>query len=422
MLYFVTAVYLALIYIRPTELVQGWEEAPLVLITSLVATPLLGWAMIQGQGRLVELPQDRLLLGLWFAIVLSNLATGYLEGALAGLFVFAQVIFQYTLIRTAVRTMPQLRGAVILLTGFMLFHAISGIVQWNTGVGFGGVEAMIYDGQTRIRSVGIFNDPNDLALSMLVVIPFLVVTVFNRAAGWGARIFAVAVLVPMMMALVYTNSRGGMLGLAAAVAIIGSRRFGSKIGPIVAVVSLVGVMAVGPSRMAEMDADEDSAQGRIQAWAEGLQMLKESPIIGVGYGRFTDYHALVAHNSFVQVLAELGLLGGAAFIGMVFWYFESLRRLGRLPRIAEPAFRAWHTGFVAMGTAFFVSACFLSRQYNPVLYTVIALGACFANIAKDDATDIFVVSNVDRRRVVGLTFGTIFLIWIMARVFGAWGG
>ena len=97
----------------------------------------------------------------------------------------------------------------------------------------------------------------------------------------------------------------------------------------------------------------------------------------MGYGRFTDYHALVAHNSFVQVLAELGLLGGAAFIGMVFWYFESLRRVGRLPRTGEPPYRAWHTGFVAMGTAFFVSACFLSRQYNPVLFTVIALGACF---------------------------------------------
>lgn len=422
MLYFVTTVYLGLIYIRPTELVQGWDEVPLVMIASAIAAPLLGWAVIQGQARVVEMPQDRLLFGLWFAIVVSNLATGYLEGGLNGLTAFAQVVFQYALIRTAVRTMPQLRGAVVLLTGFMLFHAISGILQWNTGVGFGGIEPMTTDGQLRIRSVGIFNDPNDLALSMLVVIPFLVVTLFNRAAGWGVRILAVAVLVPMMMAMVYTNSRGGMLGLAAAVAIIGSRRFGSRMGPIVAVVSLVLVMAAGPSRMAEMDAEEDSAQGRIQAWSEGLQMLKGSPITGVGYGRFTDYHALVAHNSFVQVLAELGLLGGAAFIGMVFWYFESLRRVGRLPRTAEPPYHAWHTGFVAMGTAFFVSACFLSRQYNPVLFTVIALGACFASIAKGDATDLFAVSNADRKRVVMLTFGTIVLIWIMARAFGAWGG
>ena len=78
MLYFVTAVYLGLIYIRPTELIEGWAEVPLVMMASLVAAPLLGWAIIQGRGRVVEMPQDRLLWGLWFAIVVSNLATGYL--------------------------------------------------------------------------------------------------------------------------------------------------------------------------------------------------------------------------------------------------------------------------------------------------------------------------------------------------------
>jgi putative inorganic carbon (HCO3(-)) transporter len=421
-LYFITAIYLGLIYVRPNELIVGWEEVPLVMIASVIAAPVLGWTVMQGQGRIVEMPQDRLLFGLWLAIVVSNLATGYLEGGLTGLTTFAQVVFQYVLIRTAVRTMPRLRGIIALLTAFMLFHAASGIQQWNTGIGFGGIEPMMTDGALRIRSVGIFNDPNDLALSMLVVIPFLFVTVVNDAAGWTARIVSLAVLVPMLMAFYYTNSRGGMLGLAAALAIIGWRRFGSRLGPVMVVAMLGAVLAAGPSRMAEMDAEEDSAQGRIQAWAEGLQMLKERPLTGVGYGRFTDYHALVAHNSFVQVLAELGLLGGAAFIGIVFWYFESLRRAGRLPHTAQPPFRALHTGFLAMGTAFFIGTCFLSRQYNPVLFTVVALGACFATLAKGDTTDTFAVSSSDRWRVLAWTIGTVILIWIMARIFGAWGG
>jgi putative inorganic carbon (hco3(-)) transporter len=421
-LYFITTVYLGLIYIRPTELIEGWAEVPLVMVASLVAAPLLGWAFIEGRARVAEMPQDRLLWGLWLAIILSNLATGWLGGGIYGLISFAQVVFQYALIRTAVRTLPQLRGAVVLLTAFMLFHALSGIQQWNTGFGFGGVEPMTTDGQLRIRSVGIFNDPNDLALSMLVVLPFLFVTVLNAALGWGSRILALAVLVPMLLAFYYTNSRGGVLGLGAALAIIGWHRFGSKVGPIVVVAMLGGVLALGPSRMAEMDSEEDSAQGRIQAWSEGLQMLKQRPITGVGYGRFTEYHALVAHNSFVQVLAELGILGGMAFIGMVFWYFESLRRVGRTPRTTRPPFRAWRTGFLAMGTAFFIGICFLSRQYNPVLFTVIALGACFVTLAKEDGVDTFTVSSKDRWRVVGLTFGTVILIWVIARLFGAWSG
>ena len=422
MLYLITMIYLGLIYVRPNELNEGWEEVPLVMMASVVAAPLLGWAIAQRRGRVFEMPQDRLLWVFWFAIVLSNLATGWLGGGILGVTAFAQVMFQYALIRTAVRTPSQLRGTVVLLTCFMLFHATSGILQWNTGVGFGGIEPMTTDGVLRIRSVGIFNDPNDLALSMLVVLPFLLVTVLESSAGWTARIVSLAVLVPMLLAFYYTNSRGGVLGLAAAIVIIGWRRFGSRLGPLVVIAGLAGVLALGPSRMAEMDAEEDSAQGRIQAWSEGMQMLAGRPLTGVGYGRFTEYHPLVAHNSFVQVLAELGLIGGTAFIGMVFWYFESLRRVARLPRFAQPPFRAWQTGFLAMGTAFFVSAGFLSRQYNPVLFTVIALGACFANLAKDEGSDLFAVSGSNRRRVFSLTIGTVAFIWLVARTFSVWGG
>ena len=358
MLYFVTAIYLGLIYIRPTELIEGWAEAPLVMVASIVATPLLAWTVIQGRGRVLEMPQDRLLWGLWLAIILSNLATGWLGGGILGVTSFAQVVFQYALIRTAVRTMPQLRGAIVLLTCFMLFHALSGIQQWNTGVGFGGVEPLTMDGQLRIRSVGIFNDPNDLGLSMLVVLPFLFVTLLNKAAGWSSRIVALAVLVPMLLAFYYTNSRGGVLGLAAALGIIGWHRFGSRVGPVGG--PLPASPASSPSgrpAWRRWTPKRTRRRAGSQAWSEGLQMLKERPITGVGYGRFTEYHALVAHNSFVQVLAELGFLGGMAFIGMVFWYFESLRRVRRIPRTTQPPFRAWHTGFLAMGTAFFVGAC-----------------------------------------------------------------
>ncbi len=422
MLFLITMIYLGLIYVRPNELNEGWEEVPLVMMASVVAAPLLGWAIMQRRARVFEMPQDRLLWLFWFAIVLSNLAGGWLGGGILGVTAFAQVMFQYALIRSAVRTMPQLLGAIALLTCYMLFHATSGILQWNYGVGFGGIEPMTTDGALRIRSVGIFNDPNDLALSMLVVLPFLLVTVLEASAGWTARIVSLAVLVPMLLAFYYTNSRGGVLGLAAAIVIIGWRRFGARLGPLVVIAGLAGVLALGPSRMAEMDAEEDSAQGRIQAWSEGMQMLAGRPLTGVGYTRFTEYHALVAHNSFVQVLAELGLLGGTAFIGMVFWYFTSLRRVAGLPRVAQPPFRALYTGFLAMGTAFFVSACFLSRQYNPVLFTVIALGACFAGLAKDEGTDPFTVSGKDRVRVFSITVGTVFFIWFIARTFGAFGG
>ena len=423
MLYVITMIYLGLVYVRPTELIPGWEEVPVVAMASAAAAPLLGWALFEGRGRLMQLPQDRLLWVLWGAIVVSNLVMGYAAGAILGVTAFAQVVYQYLLIRTSVRTIGQLRGAVFCLTAFMLFHAISGIVQLETGVGFGGVEPLITENEEiRIRSVGIFNDPNDLALSMVVVIPFLIVTMINPAVSWALRGLALCTLVPMLYAYYFTNSRGGVLGLAAALAVIGWRRYGKRLGPVLIIAGLAGIVALGPSRLSEMDAEEDSAQGRIQAWAAGLEMLKVNPVTGVGYGQFTEYHALVAHNSFVQIVAELGMVGSVAFNGIVLWYFLSLRRIAALPKVSLPPLRAWQTGFTAMGAAFFVSVLFLSRQYNPVFYTVIALGACYVSLVIDGEGDVIVVSQRDRIRLLTVTVGMVIALIVIVRLFAVWGG
>lgn len=46
-------------------------------------------------------------------------------------------------------------------------------------------------------------------------------------------------------------------------------------------------------------------------------MLMSHPILGVGKGMFTDHHWLTAHNSFVLVLAELGLVGYFVWLSVI---------------------------------------------------------------------------------------------------------
>ena len=38
-------------------------------------------------------------------------------------------------------------------------------------------------------------------------------------------------------------------------------------------------------------------------------MLKSHPLTGVGFDQYLEYHTRVAHNSFVETFAELGLIG-----------------------------------------------------------------------------------------------------------------
>ena len=86
------------------------------------------------------------------------------------------------------------------------------------------------------------------------------------------------------------------------------------IGGVMTVVMLVALTFMpGPTqeRMSTvLDAGNDeSFQGRTRSWDHGFAMLSWYPITGVGKGQWIEYHGLMPHNSYVQVMAELGVFG-----------------------------------------------------------------------------------------------------------------
>src|SRR5205823_1501334 len=82
---------------------------------------------------------------------------------------------------------------------------------------------------------------------------------------------------------------------------------------------------------------DDSAIWRVQAWRAGLRMFEERPLLGVGYQQFRTWHTLEAHNSFVQALAEGGLLGALAWVGLYYWSVLTLTRVRRIYRAEQTA-------------------------------------------------------------------------------------
>jgi putative inorganic carbon (hco3(-)) transporter len=57
---------------------------------------------------------------------------------------------------------------------------------------------------------------------------------------------------------------------------------------------------------------------RLNYWRESLGMVREYFISGVGLGNFNLHHSRYAHNSYLQILAEMGVLGFSAFLWLVF--------------------------------------------------------------------------------------------------------
>jgi O-antigen ligase len=217
------------------------------------------------------------------------------------------------------------------------------------------------------------------------------------------------------MACYYTNSRGTILGLGTVFGAFVFRRYGYFTASACAAVGLVALLALGPSRMSQVSSEEASAQGRIQAWSAGIQMFKESPFWGVGYRQFGDIHGLVAHNAFVHVLGELGLLGAVPFVGMFYSFFRVLQRKPEDGELDPKQIRLRNE---LSDSAIGLLTCimFLSRQYVVVPFVLIALGACYATMAgprrePKALQHLFIVTS--------LTIGLVFFFYVLVRVLAA---
>jgi len=76
---------------------------------------------------------------------------------------------------------------------------------------------------------------------------------------------------------------------------------------------------------------EGDLNGRIAQWEQGLRAFVDHPVLGVGTDQYRTVNTLskVAHNSYLSVLVELGLIGFVLFAA-IFWIVVGRAR--RLPR------------------------------------------------------------------------------------------
>ena len=124
-----------------------------------------------------------------------------------------------------------------------------------------------------------------------------------------------------------THSRGGFLGMLAALVVLLAARFGRKALPLGLLV-LPAVFVLFAGRQTSISLGSGTGQSRVQLWHEGMILFVGRPLFGIGSERYADYAGHVAHNSFIHGYTELGLVGGTLFLGAFYLAAWSLVRLG----------------------------------------------------------------------------------------------
>jgi hypothetical protein len=230
----------------------------------------------------------------------------------------------------------------------------------------------------RIRALGFMHDPNDLAMGLIVALG-LIGGMWKPTTKLSDVLLAAAACV-FVYGIYLTRSRGGAIALVVVLWRFTARRVGQMPAFLLLVTLGAGVMALdfgGRSLSTELD---ESASDRIVAWTEGFEMLKEQPLLGVGYGGFVDRHTLTAHNSLVLCFAETGLIGCFLWVGLLVITLLELQGVmsvhgdGPIDEFARHGAEGLQLALVGFMTAAF----FLSRTFAPTVYLVIGLSAALA--------------------------------------------
>ena len=256
------------------------------------------------------------------------------------------------------------------ITAYLFFDSIYVLKTFSTNLRTMDLDAAIL-GLNKYHG-----NKNVTAASLLILIPFAMYVIMS--AKWLGRIAGIITLSMGVFALFLMNTRSTYVGFALItvlffVGLIWQNK--SQIKPALLFFLLPAVLAIftANTRLQLAVAGQENAGGygtvtkrlgqitegsdRLHLWGTAIDYSLKNPFLGAGYGNwklasipyerdranelFVPYHA---HNDFIEMFADLGLIGGLCFAGMflllLYYTFEFLRTKRGDPLMVIIAFLA----------------------------------------------------------------------------------
>lgn len=255
---------------------------------------------------------------------------------------------------TFINDQKRLRAVTVTILTFGLAIAVFAIIQ-----GFSS-ENKIYWSRYNPGAVpfGTYVNRHHFAALMEMMIAVALGLLYAKAIEkelWTLQIFAAVI---MCIALIFTGSRGAMVSLLAIVGFLTlfspraaknrdderkssspRRKILSVAGGLLLVLALIGIVVVlgGESDLLRAvglnHSGDDVTNGRLHFWQTTLQVFRDNPILGVGldalpsaYTRYDTWNGAYrierAHNDYLQILAESGILGFVCLAAFLYFLFR----------------------------------------------------------------------------------------------------
>ncbi|CAN5897377.1 hypothetical protein BH11GEM2_BH11GEM2_01980 [soil metagenome] len=322
--------YLVVEYIRPQQLmgpVSGWPLGQIGL-----ALAIGGYALSGAPGAGFKGIGTWLLLLFTLVITASSFTAFSPEASFAKIRVWYSWVVIYFLIINVVNSKNRFKFYILLWLMCHYYMSQGGAKQF-AGRGF------TFASWGIIGAPGWFENSGEFGIAMCMMFAVswhYYVASKDHLTRWR-KLFVLGMPVTAALGVLGSSSRGAMLGLAAiGVCVLVRNKINAKAILLVALVAGASWFVIPEEQKARFSnaGDDGTSVSRKVYWKNGLIMARSHPLLGIGYENWLVFYRLyfvdseaslesnvrtiqVAHNIFIQCMAELGYTGLFVFILLI---------------------------------------------------------------------------------------------------------
>jgi len=304
--------------------------------------------------------------------------------------------------------------AGIFMGSITTFQYLTGTFE-NIYWGFGQGQMQNIVGETEgYRIAGVIGDPNFYAQILVVLVPLAFDRLWNEKSML-LKLLAAWALTVSLLSVIFTFSRGGFVALVIVLLALAIYRPPRPLEIAVLIILAMSVLPFVPAKymdrlqtltsLAGPNADvrtEVSFRGRASELLAATRMFADRPLLGVGVGNYSVYYqrysreigldprteARAAHNLFLEIASETGIIGFSVFLLILWAVFNGLLKSWRMLSAADLKQDANLLAAFAIGMLGYLSAAmFIHGAYPRYLWLLVGIALGLQEAAHNRLSD-----------------------------------
>lgn len=319
---------------------------------------------------------------LWFYFLMTTFDALVPKAAWPKLIEVSKIYLPFILTLWLINTREKLYYLIITIAGSIGLIAVKGGI-WAIGTGF---SYRVY-GPPGTQ----FYENNAFAIATLMTIPLLILWL-RETTNRKLKLVLMAAIPLAFASAISSHSRGALVTMGVLVPLLlwHSKRKYLAI-PILLIGIGFGIQQLPEhwfERMQTLETyqEDESALGRLEAWRDGINYALRHPLTGAGFEGWRWVTRRDWHSSYVEILAEHGVIAFALWFSLLFGTIISLTRILRRVRGLERMAWAqnWAQMLRASLVAYAVGTLFLGLSYWDIFYHLVFISVLFKKFVMEE--------------------------------------